>query len=268
MTFEKAYLGELIAEAIAILIIISFGCSVAAMIVLYDPNPYKNAYWGVCITWGLAVTIAIYVTGAISGTHANPAVTLALAIFRGFPWRKVLPYWAAQVVGAFLGAAIVYALYWNVIDHYNTLQHLTRAGGGAAGVFFTAPGLAVTPVKAFYDEIILTAFLVFGIFAVTDEYNTMAPQANFGALIIGFLVAIIGASAGNLEAWAINPARDLGPRIFAWLAGWGPSAFPGLPSYWWVPIAGPLIGGVIGGGLEHVLIRPFLPRAQVTAGPN
>src|ERR1700712_3799046 len=124
MSARRAFLGELIAEAVAILIIISIGCSVAGMIVLYDPNPYKNAYWGVCITWGLAVTIAIYVTGAISGTHANPAVTLALAIFRGFPWRKVLPYWGAQLVGAFLGAAITYALYWNVIDHYLGVQHL------------------------------------------------------------------------------------------------------------------------------------------------
>lgn len=268
MSARRAFLGELIAEAVALVIIMAIGCSVAAMIVLYDPNPYRNAYWGVCITWGLAVTIAIYVTGAISGTHANPAVTLALAVFRGFSWRKVLPYWAAQLVGAFLGAAIAYALYWNVIDHYLAVQHLSRTGGGAAGVFFTAPGLAVTPFKAFVDEIILTGFLVFGVFAVTDEYNTMAPQANFGAVIIGFLVAIIGASAGNLEAWAINPARDLGPRIFAWLFGWGASAFPGTPSYWWVPIAGPLIGGLVGGGLQHLLIRPFLPRGKSGAGPH
>jgi glycerol uptake facilitator protein len=268
MASNRALLGELIAEAIAILIIISFGCSVAAMIVLYDPNPYRNAYWGVCITWGLATTIAIYVTGAISGTHANPAVTLALATYRGFPWRKVPLYMAAQVVGAFMGAAIVYALYWNVIDHYLLTQHLTRAGGGAAGIFFTAPGLAVTPFKAFLDQIILTAFLVFGVFAVTDEFNTMAPQANFGALIIGLLVATIGASAGNLEAWALNPARDLGPRIFAWMFGWGESAFPGLPNYWWGPIAGPLIGGLVGGGLQHLLIRPFLPRTKPVAGPN
>ncbi len=265
---RKALLGELIAEAVAILIVITFGCSVAAMIVLYDPNPYKNAYWGVCITWGLAVTISIYVTGAVSGTHANPAVTLSLAIYRGFPWRKVPLYWIAQITGAFLGAALVYALYYNVIDDYMATHHLTRAGGAAAGVFFTAPGHAVTPVKAFYDEIILTALLMFGIFAITDEFNTMAPQANFGAVAIGFLVAIIGASAGNLEAWAINPARDLGPRTFAWLMGWGASAFPGLPAYWWGPIAGPLIGGVVGGGLHHVLIRPFLPRDRPAAGPN
>src|SRR6185369_14340156 len=125
MSERRAFLGELISEAVAILIIITFGCSVAGMYVLYDPSPYKTAYWGVCITWGLAVSIAIYVTGAVSGTHANPAVTLALALYRGFSWRKVLPYSLAQVVGAFLGAGIVYLLYSPVIDHYNALHDLT-----------------------------------------------------------------------------------------------------------------------------------------------
>ena len=268
MTPRKAFVGELISEAVAICIVMTFGLSVAAMYTLYDPSPYKTAYWGVCMTWGMAVSISIYVTGAVSGTHANPGVTLALALYRGFPWKKVLPYWCAQLVGAFLGAAIVYALYYNVIDHFNATQNLTRAGGGAAGVFFTAPGLAVTTMKGFIDEIILTAILVFGIFAITDEFNTMAPQANFGAIVIGLLVAVIGASMGYLEAWAINPARDLGPRTFAWLMGWAASAFPGVGNYWWAPIAGPLIGAIIGGGVQHLLIRPFLPRDTPVAGPQ
>ncbi len=256
----KSALGELISECLAMFIIITFGCSVAAMYTLYDPSPYQNAYWGVCIAWGMAVTIAIYVTGAVSGTHANPAVTLALALYRGFPWRKVLPYAGAQILGAFLGAAVVYILFGPVIDQYNTVHHLSRAlDGGAAGVFFTHVGLAVTPVHAFFDEIILTSFLILGIFAITEEFNTMAPTANSGALIIGLLVATIGASAGYLEAWAINPARDFGPRLFAYLAGWGGAALPSPGNYWWVPIAGPLIGGVVGGGAYQLLILPFLP---------
>ncbi|HEY0267313.1 MAG TPA: MIP/aquaporin family protein [Rhizomicrobium sp.] len=256
----KTMLGELISECLAVFIIITIGCSAAAMYTLYDPSPYQTAYWGVCITWGLAVTIAIYVTGAVSCTHANPAVTLALALYRGFPWKKVLPYSAAQVAGGFLGAAVVYFLYGPVIDHYNALHHLTRAAdGGAAGVFFTHPGLAITPIHAFWDEVVLTAILLLGIFAVTEDFNTVAPQANSGALIIGLLVAAIGASAGYLEAWAINPARDLGPRLFAWLAGWGSAALPSPENYWWVPIAGPLLGGVVGAGLYQGLIRPFLP---------
>jgi glycerol uptake facilitator protein len=256
----KAYAGELISECLAVFIIITLGCSAAAMYSLYDPSPYQNAYWGVCIAWGLSVTIAIYVTGAVSGTHANPAVTLALALYRGFPFRKVLPYSAAQVLGGFLGAGIVYLLFGPVIDHYNMLHHLSRAmDGGAAGVFFTHPGLAITPLHAFSDEIVLTALLLLGIFAITEEFNTMAPMANSGALIIGLLVAAIGASAGYLEAWAINPARDFGPRLFAYFAGWGPAALPAPGHYWWVPIAGPLVGGVIGAGIYQYLIYPFLP---------
>ena len=255
----RGLVGEMISEAMAMFIIISFGDSAAAMYTLYDPSPYKQAYWGVCIAWGLAVTIAIYVTGAVSGTHANPAVTLALAVFRGFSWKKVIPYTIAQVIGAFLGAGIVYLLFSPVIDNFNTLGHLTRAGdGGAAGVFFTHPGLAITPMHALMDQVILTAFLMLGIFAITEEWNTMAPMANSGALIIGLLVATIGASMGYLEAWALNPARDFGPRLFAYFAGWGTQAFPSPGNYWWVPIVGPLIGGVVGGGAFQYLIRPFM----------
>jgi glycerol uptake facilitator protein len=252
--------GELISEAIAIFIIIAFGDSIAAMYILYDPSPYQHAYWGVCMGWGMAVTLAIYATGSISGTHANPAVTLALALFRGFPWKKVVPYWIAQVIGAFLGAVIVYVLYVPVINHFNAIHHLARdASTATSGVFFTHPGLAITPLHALSDQIILTAFLLFGIFAITEQYNEMAPGANFGAVMIGLLVAIIGACMGYLEAWAINPARDLGPRIFAYFAGWGTQAFPSPGDYWWVPIVGPLIGGIIGGGAYMVLIHPYLP---------
>ncbi len=256
---KRQFAGELISEAVALLIIISFGDSVAAMYTLYDPSPYQHAYWGVCIAWGLAVAIAIYTTGAISGCHANPAVTLGLALYRKFPWKKVLPYCVAQTVGALVGAVVVYLLFQPVIDQFNAAHHLTRAGGGASAVFFTHAGMSISTLHAFGDEIVLTAFLVFGIFAVTEQYNEMAPGANFGALIIGFLVALIGASMGYLEAWAINPARDLGPRVFCWFAGWGAAALPSPGSYWWVPIAGPLLGGAVGGGAYQVLIHPFLP---------
>lgn len=258
--------GELISEALAVFIIITLGDSAAAMFSLYDPSPYKTAYWGVCIAWGLAVTIAIYVTGAVSGTHANPAVTLALALYRGFSWKKVGPFMAAQVLGAFLGAAVVYLMFQPVIDAFNIGHGLSRAGdGGAAGVFFTHPGAGITPLHAFVDEIVLTGILILGIFAITDEFNTVAPMANSGALIIGLLVACIGASAGYLEAWPINPARDLGPRLFAFLAGWGPQALPAPQNYWWAPIAGPLVGGVVGGGAYQLLVRHHLPSRRLAA---
>lgn len=256
---KKAFVGELIAEAVAVCIIIALGDSVAAMYTLYDPSPYQQAYWGVCIAWGLAVTVAIYTTASVSGCHANPAVTLALACFRSFSWRKVAPYCAAQVFGGFVGASVTYALFYPVIDVFNTTHHLTRAMGGAAAVFFTHPGFAIQPMHALTDEIIMTALLVFGIFAITEQYNEQAPGANSGALIIGLLVASIGASMGYLEAWAINPARDLGPRLFCYLFGWGNSALPSPGNYWWIPIVAPLVGGVLGGGAYQILIHQFLP---------
>ena len=194
-------------------------------------------------------------------------MTLALTIFRGFPKSKVLPYWGAQVAGAFLGAAVVYLMFSPVIDAFNAAHGGTRAAGGAAGVFFTHPGTGITPVHAFFDEIVLTAILLMGIFAITEEFNTQAPQANSGALIIGLLVACIGASAGYLEAWPINPARDLGPRLFCFLMGWGPAALPSPQNYWWVPIAGPMIGGVVGAGAYQALIRPYLPSRRPLTGP-
>jgi glycerol uptake facilitator protein len=115
-------------------------------------------------------------------------------------------------------------------------------------------------MHAFMDEVILTALLLLGIFAITDEFNTQAPMANSGALIIGLLVAVIGSSMGYLEAWALNPARDFGPRLFAYFAGWGSQALPAPENYWWIPIVAPLIGGVIGGGAYQILIRPYLPK--------
>lgn len=262
MTQKKRELGELIAEFIAVLIIITVGNSAAAMYVLYDPSPYATSYFGVCIVWGLAVTLAICVTGAVSGTHANPAVTLALALFRGFPARKIVPYWVAQVLGGMAGAALVLQMFGPVIDAYNLAEGVSRADGGAAGVFFTHPGEHMTPLRSFVNEIILTAILLLGIFAITEKYNTMAPQANSGALMIGLLVAMIGGAAGHLEAWPLNPARDLGPRIFAYFAGWGEAAFPAPMNYWWVPIAGPLCGGVVGAALYQYLIYPFLPERE------
>ena len=142
----KRLTGELLSECLATFIILGLGDSAAAMYTLYDPSPYQQAYWGVCIAWGLAVTLAIYVTGAVSGTHANPAITLALTLYRGFPRRKVLPYVGAQLAGAFLGAALVYFMFGPVIDHYNLAAppHARGRRGRCGGVLYP-PGTGDHP---------------------------------------------------------------------------------------------------------------------------
>ena len=251
--------GELIAEAVAMCIIIAMGDSVAAMYNLYDPSPYQTGILGSLHRLGSGRHHRHLQHRLSKRMPRQPRRHPRPRLLPQFSWRKVVPYCAAQVLGGFLGATIVYALFSPVIDAFNGAHHLTRAAGGAAGVFFTHPGSSIVPLHAFTDEIILTAFLVFGIFAITEQYNEQAPGANSGALIIGFLVATIGASMGYLEAWAINPARDFGPRLFCFFAGWSSSALPSPGNYWWIPIVAPLLGGVAGGGAYQVLIHQFLP---------
>jgi glycerol uptake facilitator protein len=209
--------------------------------------------------WAFAVMVGVYVAGGISGAHINPAVTLALALRRRFPWGHVVPYWIAQVVGAFLGAAMVMWVYHDAISAYNTAAHLVPANGNALATYsifatFPAPYFHGTIGGPFLDECVGTALLVLGVFAVTDARNT-APISNMGPLIVGFVVFAVGTSFGANTGYAINPARDFGPRVFAYLAGYGQVALPGtfnngagfsFSNYFWIPIIGPLLGGCIG----------------------
>jgi glycerol uptake facilitator protein len=258
--------GELLAEFLGTFVLISFGDGVVAMAVAALPGSGRAATsttifmaagdW-LLITWGwaLAVTLAIYVAGGVSGAHINPAVTLAFAVRRKFPWNKVGPYIVAQVVGAFAGAAMVYLLYHDAIDAYNKAAGTGRGdpkGLATYSIFatFPAPYFNGNPVGPLIDQIVGTAFLVMFVVAIIDMRNT-AAQANLGPFVIGLAVAAIGMSLGANAGYAINPARDFGPRLFSWMAGWGQTALPGTVDgafswYFWVPIVGPLIGGVIG----------------------
>jgi glycerol uptake facilitator protein len=209
--------------------------------------------------WAFAVMVGVYVAGGVSGAHINPAVTLALAVRRRFPWAHVVPYWIAQVVGAFAGAALVMAVYHDSISAYNTAAHLVPSAGNALASYsifatFPSPVFAGSIGGPFLDEAVGTALLVLGVFAVTDARNT-APLSNIGPLIVGFIVFAVGTSFGAQTGYAINPARDFGPRLFAFMAGYGKVALPGtfnngagfsFSNYFWIPIVGPLVGGCVG----------------------
>jgi glycerol uptake facilitator protein len=204
------------------------------------------------ITWGwaLAVTFGVYVAGGVSGAHINPAVTLALAVKGDFEWKKVLPYMAAQLVGAFLGAALVFLVYFQAIGAYEAAAGITRGAPDSivtGSIFYTfpAPYYGGSLIGPLIDQIVGTMFLLIFVLALIDTTN-MSPKSNLAPLLIGFAVAAIGMSFGPNAGYAINPARDLGPRLFAWIAGWGDIALPGVGYYFWVPIVGPLIGAVIG----------------------
>jgi glycerol uptake facilitator protein len=262
--------GELMAEFLGTLVLIAFGDGAVATVVAALPGSGRTAspttIWvgagnWLLVTWGWAMAVAfgVWVAGGVSGAHINPAVTLAFAARRKFPWPKVLPYWAAQVAGALTGAALVYAVYNSAINAFNLAARTPRSGGQALATFsifgtFPASYFHGTIPGPFIDQVVGTAFLVMLIAAVTDIRNT-AVGSNMTPLIIGFVVAAIGMSYGANAGYAINPARDFGPRLLAYAAGWGKVALPGsynngagfsFSNYWWIPIVGPLVGGVIG----------------------
>ncbi len=251
-------LPELAAEFFGTLILLLIGNGVVAMVVLFGhgvPGEIVNGgFTNINFAFGIGVTMGCYVAGKISGAHLNPAVTLTVAMFRGFSWVKVIPYWIAQTLGAFVASAIVY---WNYRPQFNLvdpgLDH-------TAGVFTTFPAFPQMLSAGLLDQTIGTAILLFLIFAIIDNRN-QPPQANLTPILIGTIVVGIGMSFGALHGYAINPARDFGPRLFTAVAGFKNNGLTDGLKVFWVPIVGPLVGGVIGGGLYDFGVRRFLPKA-------
>jgi len=261
--------GELLSEFLGMFVIIAFGDGVVAMAVAALPGSGRTSgptvifdaagdWLLITFGWAMAVAFAVWIAGGVSGAHLNPAVTLAFAVRRKFPYKKVLPYWGAQLVGCFVGAALVFLVYHNSIDAFDLAAKTPKSGGNALAtysIFATFPakyfgGSAVGPL---IDQIVGTAFLLLFVVAVIDARNS-AVGSNLAPLAIGLAVLAIGNSFGANAGYAINPARDFGPRLFAYFAGWGKVALPGtynspgfnFSNYFWVPIVGPLIGGIIG----------------------
>jgi len=256
MTNPKfSLLAELTAEFLGTFVLILLGAGVVAMVVLFPTatpgEVIHGGYTNITLGWGLGVTMGIYVAGKISGAHLNPAVTLALAVFRGFPWRKVVPYSVAQVAGAFFAAALVYRNYLPAFQQFD--PHLEKT----AGVFTTFPAFPNLPQAGFLDQVIGTALLLMLILAITDEFN-MPPGSNMAPLMVGLVVVAIGMSFGAMHGYAINPARDFGPRLFTVLAGFHNNGITDGARVWWVPVVAPLIGGVLGAGVYDFGIRRFL----------
>jgi len=255
MYSKPSLLAELIAEFLGTFILILFGNGVVAMVVLFPTrNPGETIHGGftnITLGWGLAVTMGIYIAGKISGAHLNPAVTLALAVFRKFSWGKVIPYSVAQTAGAFLAAALVY---WNYMPAFHQVDPQLE---NTAGVFTTFPAFPGLPQAGFLDQLIGTGLLVLLILAITDEFNA-PPGANLAPLMIGLVVVAIGMSFGGMHGYAINPARDFGPRLFTVLAGFRNNGLTDGTHVWWIPVVAPLLGGLIGAALYDFGIRRFL----------
>src|SRR5216684_124923 len=253
-------LGEMIGEFFGTMTLILFGDGVVATVFLYGnlgPNggasPFAVEWIVIILGWGLAVMLGIYVAGAISGAHINPAVTLGLAATGRHPWGKVLPYWLAQILGAFVAGGILYFVYQGALVHALALNHLTIGdiaqgptfgGPGYGFVFYTGHRAFVGTFGAFGDEFLGTALLLFLILTIVDARN-QPVQANLNPLIIGFLIVAIGASFGLNTGYAINPARDFGPRLWIAIVSGGAS-LSADNFYFWIPIVAPLAGGAVG----------------------
>lgn len=250
--------GELLSEFAGTLVLVLFGCGVVAQVVVGAGT--LGAHDSIAWAWGFGVTFGVYVAGRLSGAHINPAVTLAFACCADFPWRKVGPYMAAQLLGAFCGALLV---------RWNYTETLAKVDPGhtikTQFVFSTLPGNGTFPVHEFgalRDQILGTALLLFVITALIDLRNT-APVGNMHGLMIGLLVVAIGMAFGADAGYAINPARDLGPRLAQFFTGYHGAwrdQYGNL--YFWVPIVGPLIGGPLGAALYKLAIGRFLPTGE------
>jgi glycerol uptake facilitator protein len=263
---------ECLAEFIGTFILVFFGTGSVHVAV---STGALQGLWQVAVVWGVAIGLAIHAVGSISGCHINPAMTVAFAAWRKFPARNILPFVLAQVAGAFAAAATLYALFHGFIEAFEAKEGLVRGAEGSQlsamvfGEYFPNPAIFGTDVAAFAKfslfqamlaEFIGTAFLAFFVFSLTDERNDGRPEGTSVAIYIGLAVSIIICVIAPLTQCGLNPARDFGPRLFAWFAGWGEMAIPGpRGGFLWVYILAPIVGAVVGGLAYDLALHPSLP---------
>ena len=247
-------MDNLLAETVGTALLVLLGGGVVANVLLARSKGHNSGWIVITVGWGVAVAVAIYAVGRISGAHLNPAVTIGLASIGSFAWTDVPGYIAAQVLGAFLGAALVWLAY---LPHWA----ITTDPGAKLGVFATGPAVR-NPVANVTTEIIGTAVLVFGVLAIGANAQSLTRPNEIDLsvvfshglqpLLVGILVLGIGVSLGGPTGYAINPARDFGPRLAHALLpipGKGDSDW----GYAWIPIVGPIIGGVLGALLFKIV---------------
>ena len=254
---QKGLLREVLAEFFGTFILIMFGCGVVAQVVLSKHSAGDTL--SINIAWGLAVTMGCYVSAGVSGAHLNPAVTLAVAVHRKFPWSKVLPYVVAQVAGAFVASAVVFVTYHEALNAFDGGVRQVLGAQGTAGIWATYPQTFLSTFPGgFIDQVVGTALLVGVIMGISDRRNA-APPVGLGPIVVGLLVVAIGTAFGYNAGYAINPARDFGPRLFTFVAGWGGEVFRAGNSWWWVPIVAPCAGGVLGGWAYDLFVGNHFP---------
>ncbi|WP_313086200.1 MIP/aquaporin family protein [Pseudomonas sp.] len=252
--------GQCIAEFLGTAVLIFFGTGCVAAMKL---GGAELGLWEISIIWGIGVSMGVYLAAGVSGAHLNPAVSIALWLFGTFERHKVPAYILAQTAGAFCAAALVYGLYSSLFFDFEQAQHMTRGSLASlelASVFSTYPHPSLSVGQAFLVEVVITAILLGMIMALTDDGNGL-PRGPLAPLLIGLLIAVIGGAMGPLTGFAMNPARDFGPKLMTFIAGWGEVAFTGgrdIP-YFLVPLIAPVIGACLGAAGYKALICRHLP---------
>jgi glycerol uptake facilitator protein len=277
---KPSLLGECAAEFTGTLILVFFGVGAVNAAVLTGAT---QGLWQVAAIWAIAVALAIYATGAVSGAHINPAITIALAVWRGFPKKKICPYIGAQVAGAFCGSLVLYGLFHGPLLHFEATHHLTRGAPGSElaamvfGEYFPNPAMIgtnaesyrqVSLLTAFLGEAIGTGFLACFVFTLTSPRRPEGPKFAV-PLLIGIALAVIIMIIAPLTQAGLNPARDFGPRLLAYLLGWGSVAIPGpRGGFFTVYILAPILGAVVGSGAFELLSRNLLPLPVLNEQPQ
>ncbi|XP_063170151.1 aquaporin-9 [Candoia aspera] len=259
-------LKEGLAEFLGTFILIALGCGSVAQTVL-SRGTLGGALM-ISVGFAMAVTLGVYVAGGISGGHINPAVSFALCLSGKMKWVKFPVYVLAQCFGAFLGAALVFGINYDALMFYTDGVFTVTGPNATAHIFATYPQEYLSLTNGFVDQVVSTAFLVLGIFAIFDTDNIGVPK-GLEPIAIGLLIILLTSSMALNSGCAMNPARDLAPRVFTYLAGWGPEVFTAGGHWWWIPTLGPMVGAAVGVAtymlfieLHHVPLPPCQKNAR------
>ncbi|XP_037356063.1 aquaporin-10 [Talpa occidentalis] len=247
---------QCLAEFLAVFVLMIITQGAVAQTVTSEET--KGNFFTNFLAGALAVVIAIYVGGNVSGAHLNPAFSLAMCLLGRLSWAKLPIYCFVQLLSAFCASGATYALYYDALQNY-TGGNLTVTGPKeTASIFATYPAPYLTLKNGFLDQVLGTGMLLVGILAILDKRNKGVP-AGLEPVAVGLLILAIGLSMGANCGYPLNPARDLGPRLFTYVAGWGPEVFSAGNGWWWVPVAAPLVGAMLGTAAYQLLVAMHHP---------
>lgn len=234
---------ETLSEFFGTCLLITLGCSCVASSVL--SNGKAGGFLTNNLGFAMAVTMAIYATGGVSGGHINPAVSFAMCLTGRLDWVKLPFYVTAQFLGAITGSALVFGVYYDALIKYTGGVFTVDGPNATAHIFATYPAPYLSTINGLADQILSTALLLIMVFAIFDKKNLAAPK-GLEPVAVGLLILLLGLCLGMNCGGAMNPARDLGPRVFTAAAGWGYEVFTAGNNFWWIPVIGPMAGGALG----------------------